>query len=168
MQTDQQTSKTQAKKRRRLAAKAAALADVKAHGTWQPVQLKKIQRHQKVPAQAAPTSTIKGQTALSTKGPSAVQQTASMIKAARGDYHSMGRHQGPLKPLPASPYNRFNITTLKRSPESQADSTQTKPKSNNKTWASLPKHSMHSGATTAAAASAATLQAKEWPALGEA
>ncbi|KAL3151161.1 hypothetical protein ABBQ38_013023 [Trebouxia sp. C0009 RCD-2024] len=41
MQTVQGESKTQAKKICRLAAKAAAQADIQAHGTWQPVQLNK-------------------------------------------------------------------------------------------------------------------------------
>lgn len=64
MQTAQGESKTAAKKKRRLAVKAAVQADIKAHGAWQPVQLKKVHCHQKVPAQATPTTNTKGQTAL--------------------------------------------------------------------------------------------------------
>ena len=150
MQTDKPESKTAAKKRRRAEAAAAVQADIQAHGTWQPVQ-----------PQAASNSTTKGHPVPALKGRRAQQDTLSTIKAATGSINSVGRRQGPFKPSPAGLPNGSHITAVQPPHGSQPDCIQTKPKGN-RTW-----NSILLGPATAAAASAATVNTNEWPALGD-
>ncbi|KAL3139309.1 hypothetical protein ABBQ38_003647 [Trebouxia sp. C0009 RCD-2024] len=58
--------------------------------------------------------------------------------------------------------------TVQLTPGSQANNINIKPSSNPKTWVSSPKHSIHSGPVTAAAASTVSACTTEWPALGAA